>query len=80
MDSPSFPSPELENCVRLDQHESVRVHVYQRISAEVARLEARIADLERTPAPHAPIMIATYQRMIDRKKGLIQSWGLQRSI
>lgn len=62
--------------VNLDQHDSVRSHVCRRLSGEVARLERRIETLRLTRAPHAAIIIATYQRMIDRKKGFMNNWGM----
>lgn len=63
--------------VMLDQHDSVRSHVRQQINTEVERLERRIETLRLTRAPHTAIMISTYERMIDRKKGFLRSWGLQ---
>ena len=62
--------------VNLDQHDSVRSHVNRRLSDEVARLERRIETLRLTRAPHAAIIIATYERMIDRKKGFMNNWGM----
>ncbi|PSF13470.1 hypothetical protein C7H09_02375 [Marinobacter fuscus] len=62
--------------VKLDEHESVRSHVQQQICDEVARLEQRIEALRLTGAPHAAIMISTYQRMIGRKKGFLQNWDM----
>ena len=44
---------------------------------EVARLERRIETLRLTKAPHAAIMISTYERMIDRKKGFLKNWDMQ---
>ncbi|WP_375177194.1 hypothetical protein [Marinobacter mobilis] len=61
--------------VELGQHESVRSHVLRRLNDEVAQLERRIETLRLTKAPHTAIMISTYERMIDRKKGFMQSWG-----
>jgi hypothetical protein len=69
--------PEQARSVRLDQHDSVRSHVQQRISSEVERLERRIETLRLTRAPHAAIMISTYERMIDRKKGFLKNWDMQ---
>jgi hypothetical protein len=69
--------PEQPRSVRLDQHDSVRSHVRQRISSEVERLERRIETLRLTRAPHAAIMISTYERMIDRKKGFLKNWDMQ---
>ncbi|MEX0603316.1 MAG: hypothetical protein WD623_03885 [Marinobacter sp.] len=63
--------------VNLDQHDSVRSHVYHRLSVEVARLERRIESLRLTKAPHAAIIIATYERMIERKKGFMNKWGME---
>lgn len=63
--------------VNLDQHDSVRSHVCRRLSDEVARLERRIETLRLTRAPHAAIIIATYERMIDRKKGFMNNWGME---
>lgn len=62
--------------VNLDQHDSVRSHVCRRLSDEVARLERRIETLRLIKAPHAAIIIATYERMIDRKKGFMNNWGM----
>jgi hypothetical protein len=39
--------------------------------------ERRIETLRLIRAPHAAIMIATYQRLIDRKKGFLRNWGLK---
>lgn len=61
--------------VELGQHESVRSHVLSRLNDEVAQLERRIETLRLTKAPHTAIMISAYERMIDRKKGFMQSWG-----
>lgn len=63
--------------VNLDQHDSVRLHVCRRLSGEVARLERRIETLRLIKAPHAAIIIATYERMIDRKKGFMNNWGME---
>lgn len=65
-----------EREVKLDQHDSVRNHVYQQVNSEVAQLERRIETLRLTEAPHAAIMISSYQRMISRKKGFLQSWDM----
>ncbi|MBW7471845.1 hypothetical protein QQF73_12350 [Marinobacter sp. M216] len=65
-----------ERTVKLDHHDSVRDHVHQQVSSEVERLERRIETLRLTKAPHAAIMISTYERMIDRKKGFLQNWKL----
>lgn len=65
--------------VKLDHHDSVRSHVCQQISTEVERLERRIETLRLTKAPHAAIMISTYERMIDRKKGFLRNWNMQDS-
>ena len=66
-------SPRLVN---LDQHESVRSHINRQLSNEVRRLERRIETLRLTKAPHAAIMISTYERMIDRKKGFVRNWEM----
>lgn len=63
----------------LDRHESVREHLQQRLSHEVAQLEARIAVLRNGRAPHKAIIIATYERMIARKVSFMSNWGLQES-
>ncbi|SFL95693.1 hypothetical protein [Marinobacter zhejiangensis] len=62
-----------DRAVELGQHESVRSHVHRRLNDEVDRLERRIETLRLTKAPHTAIMISAYERMIDRKKGFIQS-------
>ncbi|MDY6798873.1 MAG: hypothetical protein SVX28_09070 [Pseudomonadota bacterium] len=62
--------------VNLDQHESVRSHINRQLRSEVCRLERRIETLRLTKAPHAAIMIATYERMIDRKKGFMRNWEM----
>lgn len=49
----------------------------EQIRSEVERLERRIETLRLIRAPHAAIMIATYQRLIDRKKGFLRNWGLK---
>ncbi|CCG93590.1 hypothetical protein MARHY0086 [Marinobacter nauticus ATCC 49840] len=54
----------------------MRSHVQQQICDEVQRLERRIETLRLTKAPHAAIMISTYERMICRKKGFLQNWDL----
>ena len=72
----SMPSEQARS-VRLDQHESVRSHVRQQIRTEVERLERRIETLRLVQAPHAAIMISTYERMIDRKKGFLRNWNMQ---
>ena len=63
--------------VKLDHHDSVRNHVHQQVRSEVERLERRIKTLRLVKAPHAAIMISTYERMIDRKKGFLQNWDLR---
>lgn len=63
--------------VRLDQHDSVRSHVRQQIRNEVERLERRIESLRLIKAPHAAIMISSYERMIDRKRGFLRNWDMQ---
>ncbi len=73
----SAPPEQQLRSVRLDQHDSVRSHVRQQISNEVERLERRIETLRLTRAPHAEIMISTYERMVDRKKGFLKNWHLQ---
>lgn len=62
--------------VRLDQHDSVRSHVLKQLRSEVERLERRIESLRLTRAPHAAIMISTYERMADRKRGFLRKWNL----
>lgn len=76
MDTPTYSALAGSRPVHLDQHDSVRSHVCQRLSAEVRRLEARIETLQRTDAPHAAIIIATYERMIERKRSFMVRWGL----
>jgi len=71
------PGPDKPRPVKLDHHDSVRSHVCQQVSTEVARLERRIETLRLTKAPHAAIMISTYERMIDRKKGFLKNWDMQ---
>lgn len=68
---------EFPRSVNLDHHDSVRSHVCQQIRSEVARLEQRIETLRLTQAPHAAIMIATYERLIDRKRGFLRNWDMQ---
>ncbi|MBS8240082.1 hypothetical protein DYI22_06145 [Marinobacter lipolyticus] len=63
--------------VKLDHHDSVRSHVREQVSSEVARLERRIETLRLTRGPHAEIMISAYQRMLDRKKGFLLNWDLR---
>lgn len=62
--------------VRLDHHDSVRNHVHQQVLTEVERLERRIEILRLAKAPHVAVMISTYERMIDRKKGFLRNWDL----
>jgi hypothetical protein len=69
--------PEQARAVKLDQHDSVRSHVCQQIITEVERLERRIETLRLNQAPHAAIMISTYERMVDRKKGFLRNWDMQ---
>lgn len=73
----SEQEPEQPGPVKLDHHDSVRSHVCRQILREVERLEQRIESLRVTDAPHAAIMIASYRRMIDRKKGFLRKWNLQ---
>ncbi|WP_203299108.1 hypothetical protein [Marinobacter sediminum] len=79
MDKPA-PTParqgQFERTVDLDQHDSVRNHVHQRVSSEVERLQRRIEVLRLTQAPHVALMISSYQRIIDQKKGFLQNWDL----
>ncbi|KEF29858.1 hypothetical protein D777_03034 [Marinobacter nitratireducens] len=75
MDKPTQPT-ETGREVKLDQHDSVRSHVQQQINSEVERLERRIETLRLTKAPHAAIMISTYRRMIDRKRGFMANWNM----
>jgi hypothetical protein len=73
-----FASPsEQARSVRLDQYDSVRSHVRHQISVEVDHLERRIETLRHSDAPHAAIMITTYERMIDRKKGFLKHWDME---
>lgn len=72
MEKPQFPPPE-QRSVKLDQHDSVRSHVQQQICDEVQRLERRIETLRLTKAPHAAIMISTYERMICRKRAFCRT-------
>ena len=51
--------------------------MHQQVRSEVERLERRIESLRLVKAPHAAIMISTYERMIDRKKGFLQNWDLR---
>jgi len=77
MDKPSLSGHQpVPREVRLDHHDSVRNHVHQQVRSEVERLERRIETLRLVKAPHAAIMISTYERMIDRKKGLLRNWDL----
>jgi len=77
MDKPASPEKPIRRAVRLDQHDSVRSHVRERISSEVEHLERRIASLRLSRAPHADILISTYERLLDRKKGFLKSWNLK---
>ena len=78
MDKNDPPRPDQpRRSVRLDQHESVRSHVREQVRSEVERLERRIETLRLTRAPHADIMISTYERLLDRKKGFLQNWDLK---
>ncbi|MDG5500146.1 hypothetical protein [Marinobacter sp. BGYM27] len=70
-----MPSPPLQP--NLNQHDSVREHLQLRLNREVADLEERIESLRRSSAPHTAIIIATYERMIDRKKGFMSTWGMR---
>lgn len=76
MDTPLDTRPDTTLPLMLDQHDSVRDHVCRRLSDEVTRLEQRIDALRVTSAPHASIIIATYERLIDRKKGFMARWGM----
>lgn len=62
--------------LQLDRYDSVRSHVQSRLEDEVRQLEARILALRQTPSPHSAIIIATYERMIDRKRGFMRRWGM----
>jgi|TARA_Y100000589_G_scaffold175665_1_gene166723 hypothetical protein len=77
MDKPNRSGHPERRSVNLDHHDSVRSHVCEQIRSEVERLERRIETLRLIRAPHAAIMIATYQRLIDRKKGFLRNWGLK---
>lgn len=80
MDKPHAPpqpdQPRAQREVKLDHHDSVRHHVHQQVRSEVERLERRIETLRLVKSPHAAIMISTYERLIDRKKGFLQNWDL----
>lgn len=76
MDTPLDTQPDTNLPVLLDQHDSVRYHVCRRLSDEVARLERRIELLQASNAPHAGIIINTYERLIERKKGFMARWGM----
>ncbi|WP_336367768.1 hypothetical protein [Marinobacter sp. C2H3] len=79
--SPEFRrdlDPADRRAVRLDQHDSVRSHVSEQVQAEVAQLERRLALLRQNPSPHADILTATYQRLLDRKRGFLEHWDLGR--
>ncbi|HEA51538.1 hypothetical protein [Marinobacter antarcticus] len=79
MRPPAYPhrddTPTARN-VRLDHHDSVRLHVLHRVSTEVERLERRVEILRLANAPHVAIMISAYERMIDQKKDFLQNWDL----
>lgn len=75
MDRPELSPPYVRR-VKLDHHDSVRIHVQQQVCDEVRRLERRIEALRLTKAPHAAIMISTYERMVSRKKSFLQNWDL----
>lgn len=77
MDTPLDTRPEIGLPLLLDQHDSVRYHVRRRLNDEVTRLERRIDTLRATNAPHAGIIIATYERLIERKKGFMTRWGME---
>lgn len=77
MDIHTTPISDVEGDVRLDEHDSVRTHVSRRLASEVAQLEQRVETLKRTKAPHRSIMVSTYQRMIERKKGFMRTWGFK---
>ena len=70
-------SPEQLRSVKLDHYDSVRSHVRQQITAEVARLERRIELLRVTQAPHASLMISAYERVVERQRGFLENWDLQ---
>ena len=62
MDKPTPPSNQpASREVKLDHHDSVRNHVHQQVRSEVERLERRIKTLRLVKAPHAAIMISTYE-------------------
>lgn len=67
---------EVVESLQLDRYDSVRSHVQSRLEDEVRQLEARIQALRQTPTPHSSIIIATYERMIDRKRGFMRRWGM----
>jgi len=56
------------------QHDVMRAAICKRISAEVSRLEHRIEQVRGHNAPHSELIIATYQRMIERKKAFLARW------
>lgn len=79
MDKPPYPHEDpATKHVQLGHHESVRSHVHQKVSIEVERLERRIEVLRVAKAPHVADMISSYERMIDRKKGLLQNLDFER--
>lgn len=69
----------LAGSLRLDRYDSVRDHVQSRLEEEVRQLEMRISALRQTPSPHSAIIIATYERMIERKRGFMRRWGMMES-
>ncbi|ROU01386.1 hypothetical protein EB809_04610 [Marinobacter sp. R17] len=75
-DLPDQSGPRHPHQPNLNRHESVRKHLQERLNREVADLEERIESLRRSRAPHTAIIIATYERMIDRKKGFMSTWGM----
>ena len=77
LDADSLPMP--RQPLRLDHHESVLRQVRERLQAEIAQLERRLANLRSHPGEHAALMINTYERMIARKKHFMATGQLRDS-
>ncbi|PAV25048.1 hypothetical protein C8D92_10393 [Tamilnaduibacter salinus] len=58
----------------LNEYESVRDHLRERLRQEVSDLEARVRHLHAQNAPHTAIMLNSYQRVIERKKAFLDRW------
>lgn len=58
----------------LNEYESVREHLRERLTQEVSDLEARVRHLHAQNAPHTAIMLNSYQRVIQRKKAFLDRW------